>query len=596
MYILSAFKTLLLTIIFLVCLTANSYATSPVFNKRFTFYAEKQELSFVLTQFARFQGYKVSISPAVIGELSGRFDDMLPSEFLQGMQSAFGVDWYRIDDTIFFYNENENNRVFISPRAMTAERMYEMLVSASVVAAELMPALGLDENMLTISGPPHYIEQITQAAISFEHAQTSNYVMKVFPLKHAWADDITLTSMDQDITVPGVASILRSMVLGITSSPSRVVQKQASVPSLRGSGLASTGQTDEAEEEKKASQDKQNASLDELPPVNIMADPRVNAVVINDAAYRMPYYEKVIEDLDKPVELVEIHAAIVDINSDFSRDLGVDFQGNVVSDHVSGSGDISFGGEQSTVTPNPPLGTLSGAGLSLSTIYTFGADFFLAQINALEQNGDARVLGRPSVLTVDNVQASLENTSTYYVQIQGTETAQGDLFKVEAGTVLRVTPHIIKGDNGNTSIKLAVNVQDNQNDSAEATPAAGALPPIKQTKINTQAIVNEGQSLLIGGYYYEQVQEGESGVPILKNVPLFGNLFKTKSKINRQMERLILITPRIIRYNETPTLPDHIDDKSFSRSPTQDNYERRKPQRSGAGCSKNKDQEDYYSR
>lgn len=87
----------------------------------------------------------------------------------------------------------------------------------------------------------------------------------------------------------------------------------------------------------------------------------------------------------------------------------------------------------------------------------------MTRISALESENAARMLGRPSVLTVDNVQAVLENTTTYYIPLKGSEAV--DLFKVESGTVLRVTPHVIR-DEGKTSIKLAVSVQDDQNDAA----------------------------------------------------------------------------------------------------------------------------------
>ena len=124
--------------------------------------------------------------------------------------------------------------------------------------------------------------------------------------------------------------------------------------------------------------------------------------------------------------------------------------------------------------------------MTLSTIYTHGSDFFLARIQALEANNEARVLGRPSVLTVDNIQATLENTTTYYVEVQGYQAV--DLYKVEAGTVLRVTPHIIR-ENGETSIKLAVNVQDDQDNSSSVTSNSG-VPPIERTKIDAQAMMS----------------------------------------------------------------------------------------------------------
>ena len=194
------------------------------------------------------------------------------------------------------------------------------------------------------------------------------------------------------------------------------------------------------------------------------------------------------------------------------------------------------------------------------------------------------MLGRPSVLTVDNVQATLENTTTYYIQVGGYQTV--DLFKVEAGTVLRVTPHIIRDAAGRVTIKLAVNVQDDQNTGGGTTTSAFMpIPPIKQTKINTQAIVGAGQSLLIGGYYYEQKGTTDSGIPILMSIPVFGHLFKTTDKTTKRMERLILITPKVVDLNNLPETPSHLDDPAFHRSPTQDNYVDRKPA-PAPGCTK----------
>ena len=157
---------------------------------------------------------------------------------------------------------------------------------------------------------------------------------------------------------------------------------------------------------------------------------------------------------------------------------------------------------------------------------------------------------------------------------------------MEAGTVLRVTPHIIRDAAGQTSIKLVVSVQDDQN-SDSGTTSVGALPPIKQTKINTQAIVGAGQSLLIGGYYYEKKNTDASGIPILMHIPVLGHLFKTTEKGTKRMERLILITPKVIHLNDPQNVPARVDDPSFHRSPTQSDYQERAPQdpASGSGCS-----------
>ncbi len=551
----------------------------------YTHYADGEDLSAVLINFARSQGMGANILPAVKGNVSGRFDAVPPAMFLKGMQAAFGVSWYQLGNTLYFYNESETTRAFITPRVMSAERLYSMLRKSAVFSPQLPATLAPGGSMITVSGPPSYISQLMAAVTAFEEAQTANYVMKVFPLKYAWAEDITVNSMDKTVTVPGVASILRAMVTGSPSSATRVTQDTATVDKLGGTGLAAQGKVAPAAPERQTSPSPQASGAsggNTGSPVNIMADPRVNAVLVNDAEYRMPYYEKVIEDLDKPVELVEIHAAIVDIDANFKRDLGITYQG--ARNNSSGwGGGGEFSGSGDSFSPLPSAGDVGSSGLSLSTIYTKGADFFLARIQALEEDGEARMLGRPSVLTVDNVQASLENTSTYYIQVEGYQAV--DLFKVEAGTVLRVTPHIIRDDVGNTSIKLAVSVQDDQNDNSSTT-AVGALPPIKQTTINTQAIVGAGQSLLIGGYYYEQKSTDANGIPILMHIPVIGNLFKSTSKETRRMERLILITPRVISLNDLPPTPARVDEPSFRQSPTQSHYEERVPAAPRSGCTR----------
>ena len=289
----------------------------------------------------------------------------------------------------------------------------------------------------------------------------------------------------------------------------------------------------------------------------------------------MPYYEQVIRDLDKPVELVEIHAAIVDIDTNASRELGVNFSGKGGDGQWQGGGSIGSGNQSGyDSSGNPVISGMNSAGALLSTVYTHGSDYFMARVSALESENAARMLGRPSVLTVDNVQAVLENTTTYYIPLKGNEAV--DLFKVESGTVLRVTPHVIR-DNGKTSIKLAVSVQDDQNDASGGYQSLQnsesiTVSPIKQTKISTQAMVDAGQSLLIGGYYYEQKSDGTSGVPLLKDIPLIGGLFRTDTKNGRQMERLILITPRIVTLGEQ-NAPARVNNPDFRRSATQADYE-----------------------
>lgn len=537
----------------------------------FTYYANGHDLKTVLAGFARAQGMKADVEPDVKGRVSGRFTKVAPKDFTDAMVEAYGVGYYTLGDQMCFYKLDSATKEFLTVPSGSTEDLVASLQHSGFISEELMPRVNSEGNMLTITGPARYIDNIRTAASAYLAVQTEKIVMRVFPVKYAWADDIKLSNMEQTVTVPGIASILRGMVMGQSVSGTTVSQQRdtaQSVPSLGAPGLS------------KQKKDEGPQSLAPATPVrqgniSIMADPRVNAVLVSDAAYRMPYYEQVIRDLDKPVELVEIHAAIVDIDTNASRELGVNFSGKGGDGQWQGGGSIGSGNQSGyDSSGNPVISGMNSAGALLSTVYTHGSDYFMARVSALESENAARMLGRPSVLTVDNVQAVLENTTTYYIPLKGNEAV--DLFKVESGTVLRVTPHVIR-DNGKTSIKLAVSVQDDQNDASGGYQSLQnsesiTVSPIKQTKISTQAMVDAGQSLLIGGYYYEQKSDGTSGVPLLKDIPLIGGLFRTDTKNGRQMERLILITPRIVTLGEQ-NAPARVNNPDFRRSATQADYE-----------------------
>ncbi|GHU32801.1 EscC/YscC/HrcC family type III secretion system outer membrane ring protein [Betaproteobacteria bacterium] len=533
-------------------------APGGVFRAPYTHYAHQEPLSDALADFARAQGYRADVSDALArreGRLSGRFDKIPPRRFLESMERAFGAHWYLSSDaTLHFYHASEFRRIFLQAPSLGVDALFRQLMETGMVSAQLPlePPRG-GRNVLAIGGPEPYVQAVAVMAERLDQASVRS-VMRVFRLKYASADDLTVESMGRKVTVPGVASLLRAMVTGQGSTGGTVKTGKATVEKLKGSGLAAKGAD--------AAPAPEPAGAESAGGVSIVADPRVNAVVVQDLVARMPYYEQVIGDLDKETHLIEIHAAIVDIDSDYTRELGLTWGGRRTN------GNVEIGGEVSLPQPGD-------AGGILSTIYTHGNSYFVARIQAMEKNGVARMLGRPSVLTTDNLEATLENITTYYVSVRGQE--EVDLFKVEAGTVLRVTPHIIENTARGPSIKLSVTMQDDQENSGAATTGDMAIPPIKQTKINTQAIIDAGQSLLIGGYYYEEKRTGEDGVPGLMHLPLLGNLFKSTTTSTRLMERLVLITPRIIRLGENNALPAQVSGNDFLREPGQADYAPRDP-------------------
>jgi type III secretion protein C len=173
----------------------------------------------------------------------------------------------------------------------------------------------------------------------------------------------------------------------------------------------------------------------------------------------------------------------------------------------------------------------------------------------LTEEGEAQIISRPSVVSTDNMEAILDNSSTFFVRVAGTD--EVDLFPISVGSVLKVTPHVIK-DNNQTSIHLEINIEDGQ----QTQDRVDNIPTIQNSTISTRAIVKENQSLLIGGYHFDTVVSSESRVPILSSIPIFGNLFKRTHDEHTRMARLFLITPRLIG-SETVKSSDTINDDSI---------------------------------
>jgi len=269
-----------------------------------------------------------------------------------------------------------------------------------------------------------------------------------------------------------------------------------------------------------------------LRPV-IQADPRLNAVIIRDTPQRLQLFEELIAILDTPVRLVEIEAIIVDVNSSRISELGIDWGGR--------AGSIAGGFGTPGQAPDSLTGTLVfGKNVNPTTVIPDAGNFLMTRIRALEGNGDARIVSRPSVLTLDNLGALIDLSDTLYVQSIGERVA--NVIPITVGTTLRVTPHIIESA-GNSVVHLIVDIEDGAiQDERKFT----GLPTVRKSTIGTQAVMGARESLLIGGFNSQTNSKQVDAIPILGKMPFFGAFFRKQSSTLRSTERLFLITPKIV--------------------------------------------------
>jgi type III secretion protein C len=345
----------------------------------------------------------------------------------------------------------------------------------------------------------------------------------------------------ETVRIPGVAALLRQIVLGEKSEDSiggmRVVERAPRF--LKGTGMVPPKKPPE-EPTLASEQPAEPAPAEKVAvPVRIVAEPRLNAVLVWDARYRMPYYKALIGQLDQPRRLVEIRAAIIDVSVDHSQDLGFAW------DHTFQTGDVTHAGGANRGTASSPVDFASklGEGLTLTTIYQHGINVLMAKARFLEENGDADVLSNPAVLTIDNVQAQIRHTQTFYVKLEGKE--EVDLVDVTVGTVLQVTPHVIESRDGMRRVQMTVHIEDGT-DESQATSKVDGVPRIVQSVVDTHAMVGEHQALIIGGNYSERKVNTDSGVPVLMHIPVLGHLAKNTTQSKVKTQRLFVLSPRIV--------------------------------------------------
>lgn len=537
----------------------------------YTHYSQKESIKDLLADFFSNQGIGFNCSEEVKHKISGQFKTTDPKSFFEDIALAYNLIWYFDGASVYVYATHEMTSQILNLGYIDMKAFKENLELLDIIDERFELKLSDEDRIIFVSGPPRYVQLVAELAEKLDlkamNRRGRDDIISVFPLKHAWADDKTLYFQDKELVIPGVATLLRNVLTGNTS-PGEVVGSEnqralsQTVKKLKGTGLSKnrkmspataagaephTGMENENDlhHQDEAPHSKRAPDYIDTDVGVIQADPRQNAVLVRDREEKVPYYEKIIALLDVPVELVEIRATIMDIDRENIEELGIAWQFTSTStDNQS----ITSGGlnSQEPFSPKQGLAIPVGDGFNIATILGDSRNFFLSQINALQKKGNAEILSRPSVMTLNNVEAQLEHSKTFYVRVAGTE--EVDLFDITAGVVLRVTPHVIEDKTGNR-IKLAIQIKDGNFSTSDQT--VDDIPVVSNSIINTQAVIRENESLLIGGYLRDEKYSQNKQVPCLGDIPLVGWLFKSRSSDENRAERLFLITPTIVPYDSS---------------------------------------------
>ena len=268
----------------------------------------------------------------------------------------------------------------------------------------------------------------------------------------------------------------------------------------------------------------------------ITSDARTNKIIVKDVVSALADMRKMLANLDVPERQVMIEARIVEASTDFVHSLGVNWlsgnnppsSGNkipFIQDHLT-----SFGGLAATGA------ALGVPGLSSDILFgTIGKNVQLQmRINAAASAGMVRIISTPKVATLNHKSAKI--TQGQQIPYTSATSDKVETKFVEAALSLEVTPHI----NANGTIVMKI---DAKNDAPGST---GNPPAINKKQATTEMLLRDGETTVIGGIYVDSETEGEQGVPWMKDIPLFGHLFKSTDIRKNRSELLIFITPRIL--------------------------------------------------
>lgn len=283
-------------------------------------------------------------------------------------------------------------------------------------------------------------------------------------------------------------------------------------------------------------------------------DKRTSTVVLRDVPNIHNEFEQLIKSLDLPTPQVNVEAKIVEVSTNFTKEIGVQWGilskpsvGFAPSGSSTTIGGPSIPGGTGFTSKNPlmvnlPAAVTSGAGGAIGIGYIAAANNFTLdlQLSAMESSGKGKIISNPRITTLDNQEAKIQQGKK--IPYETTSSSEGTKTEfADAMLELKVTPHMTPDG----TIVMNIEVKKNEADFSK-TSASGA-PMIDTKEAKTQVLIKNGDTLVIGGIFKTTISKGHAGIPGFSKIPILGWLFKKELDKEETSELLIFITPRVVK-------------------------------------------------
>jgi type IV pilus assembly protein PilQ len=261
----------------------------------------------------------------------------------------------------------------------------------------------------------------------------------------------------------------------------------------------------------------------------VRVDTRTNVLCVQDTDERIAALAKLIKELDVPVKQIRIEARLASVESDFEQELGVDF---------SVKSSASENNNDNLLSPKVQTQQMGHYSIAVATL----ADGSLLDVKlaALENAGHAELISSPSLFTSNQQPASIEAGEEVPYQEVSESGGTAIVFK-KAVLGLTVTPHVLPGNH--VLLQLRIN-----QDRPSHRMVLG-MPIIRTRQITTNVLVKDGKTIVLGGIYETDQEEGQRRLPFISQIPVIGWLFKEQNTLINKRELLIFVTPKVITQN-----------------------------------------------
>ena len=551
----------------------------------------EQPVQDVIRQIIDNGGFSSIFRPGIAGDVTFEFSAMPLRDAFRKVIEENGLSWnYNAENkmiTVFPIDPTAKKVALVSPENLSLRQIQAVVKRFGLDGEGVEILADANSRSLFLRGPQNKLSDITKVLGELDQAEgrrrdkakeqhadkvqreqteleqrllrerlNAKTVLKVIPLRYANVGSSKTTFQGVDIQVPGIDETLKAL---LDLEPQANAAGAAAIPST----VVLSGNSDTTGSNPNAYLDLLG-SLPGRPQTRISIDQRTNSVIVRGDPKAVEEIAEIIKRVDLPVPLIDIEVMIVEAVAGTSKALGVQWAlaqasrnrkkvAGLSTGNAAGEDVLNLGTRSETALVDPPLNPLTLLPLNqvesgvASFILNASGTFISAQLNVLAAQNKLQIISQPHLVTLNNVPARITDNFTQHVRIATEAGGQGDIEAIKAGLSIGITPSVVPDEitGGHPLVRLTIEAKN----SSFQDSVVGGEVATQEKEIQTQVVLRDQATFVMGGLFRSTRRETEDGVPGLKDLPFLGALFRDRTSADDRTETIFFITPRIVSHD-----------------------------------------------